>query len=249
MEKKTILLVEDDGVMRDLIRGVLERQYKVLEAANCHEAFKQINNPLDLALIDYQLPDGDGFDVLKALRDAKPELPVIMITAYSTESLAIQALRSGVTDYLKKPFTFAYLTERLAELLEGKKNGDLPEGEGSREMFIMDCIAALIENNYTKDLTRDELAELARMDKYKFSKAFNGRFGQTLPSYINRVRVKKAAALLLGNTGLTITEVAHSVGYRNVDHFIRAFKSAFGAPPLQYRKNEKPEELVSVPTE
>jgi AraC-like DNA-binding protein len=172
-----------------------------------------------------------------------------MMAAYSREGLAIRAFRSGVTDYLKKPFTFAYLIGKLSELLERKKNRDLPEGGGSREVFIMDCIAAIIDKNYERDLTRDELAKLACMDKYKFSKIFNGRFGQTLPSYINRVRVRRAAALLLGNTGLTITEAAHSVGYRNVNHFIRAFKSAFGAPPLQYRKNEKQEEPVSVPTE
>ncbi len=207
----------------------------MLEAANCHEAFKQINDPLDLALIDYQLPDGDGFDVLKALREAKPELPVIMITAYSTESLAIKALRSGVTDYLKKPFTFAYLTGRLSELLEGKKNGDMPEGGGSREMFIMDCIAALIENNYTKDLTRDELAERARMDKHKFSKAFNGRFGQGLKSYVNSIRTRKAAEMLR-NQELSVAEVAFSVGYGSVPHFCRVFKETYGLPPEEYRK-------------
>jgi CheY-like chemotaxis protein len=75
MEKKTILLVEDDGVMRDMIKGAIESKYNILEAANCHEAFKQINDPLGLAIIDYQLPDGNGLEVLKALREVKPDIP------------------------------------------------------------------------------------------------------------------------------------------------------------------------------
>lgn len=235
MEKKTILLVEDDGVIKNLIKEVLESKYNILAVSNCQEAIKQIDSSLDLALIDYLLPDGDGFDVLKALRAAKPGLPVIMITAYSTEALAIKALRSGVTDYLKKPFSLADLMGRLSDLLEGKRNVDEPECIGSREMFIMDCIAAFIENNYTKDITRDELAKRACMDKYKFSKEFTKMFGRGVRSYLNAIRTREAAALLR-NGKLNVAEVAFSVGYGSVPHFCRVFKETYGLPPVEYRK-------------
>jgi len=233
MEKKTILLVEDDGMMRDLLKEVLGRQYNVLGAASCSEAIDQRKEHIALALIDYSLPDGSGLEILKALREVKPQLPVIMMTAYSTENLAIQAFRSGVTDYLKKPFAIAYLTGKLSEILEGKKKGEETESTGSSNVFIMDCIAAFIEENSAKDLRRDELAKRARMDKYKFSKVFNERFGQGMKSYLNAIRTKKAAELLRSQD-LSVAEIAFSVGYGSVPHFCRVFREAYGLSPKEH---------------
>lgn len=89
MDRKTILLVEDDHLLKRLIKGVLERQYRVLEAESCIEAIKQIGGSVDIALVDYILPDGDGLHVLKVIREMKPQLPVVIMTAYSTDNLAI----------------------------------------------------------------------------------------------------------------------------------------------------------------
>lgn len=61
MGRKSIFLVDDDAVVRDMIRGVLEREYDVFEASTCLEAINQSKNRIDLALIDYVLPDCDGF--------------------------------------------------------------------------------------------------------------------------------------------------------------------------------------------
>ncbi len=118
--KKTILLVEDDAVVRDMIKGALVREYRVLDASNCGEAVVCTRNPIDIALVDYDLPDGDGFDVLEAVKKIGPELPVIMMTAYSTDSLEIRALRAGVSDYLKKPLSLCCLLKKLSQALEGK---------------------------------------------------------------------------------------------------------------------------------
>lgn len=149
MGKKTILLVEDDGAVRELLRGGLERNYNILEASGCSEAKKQLSNHIDLALVDYYLPDSNGLDVLKAIREVKHGVPFILMTAYSTESLAIKALRAEVTDYIKKPLSFVYLKGKLSEILDGKKDGGHPETVSSREVFIADSIAAFIEDNYT----------------------------------------------------------------------------------------------------
>ncbi len=70
--EKTILLVEDEGAFRDVVKEALERWYNVIAASSCSGALKEVNSPMDIALIDYQLPDGTGFDVLNALREAKP---------------------------------------------------------------------------------------------------------------------------------------------------------------------------------
>lgn len=235
MPRKNILLVEDDDVLRNLIRGALEQQYHVLEATTTAEASGLSDAHIDLALIDYSLPDGNGFDVLKTLREVKPGVPVIMMTAYSTENLAIKAFRLGVTDYLKKPMSFAYLRGKLSELLEGKMNEGSSENRERGEVFVMECIVAFIEENYMKKINRDKLAEKACMDRYKFSRLFKERFGQNIKSYLNNVRTQRAAELL-NNQDLSIAEVAFSVGYGSVPHFYRVFRELYGISPGEYRE-------------
>ncbi len=235
MIRKSILVVEDDGVFRGLIRGALDHHYDVFEAASAEEASAHFDSPLDLALIDYSLPDGNGFDVLQAFREVKPNLPVIIMTAYGTENLAIRAFRIGVTDYLKKPFSFAYLRGKLSEVLEGKKGGEFSENGAYGEAFAMESVVAFIEENYMKKLGRDELAEKACMNRYKFSRLFKEKFGKNIKSYLNGVRIRMAAELL-NNPELSIAEVAFSVGYGSVPHFYRVFRERFGLSPREYRE-------------
>jgi YesN/AraC family two-component response regulator len=236
---QTILLVEDDDVVRDMIKGALERGYNVLEASKCSGAVEHIGKHIDLALIDYSLPDGDGFEVLKRIREVKPRLPVIFMTAYSTDNLAIKALRSGATDFIKKPLSFVYLMGKLSEILEGKLSEANSESAESREVFIMDCVAAFIDDNYSEDLTRDKLAEKAHMERYKFSRVFNARFGKNVKSYLNSVRVNRAADLLSQSHDLSVADIAVSVGYSGITHFEKVFKEAYGMSPNEYRRNQR----------
>jgi YesN/AraC family two-component response regulator len=238
VEKKSILLVEDDDVVRDMIKEGLERRYHVLEAATCSKAIEQSKKPFDLALIDYNLPDSDGFEVLKAIRESKPRLPIIFMTAYSTDTLAIKAFRSGVTDYIRKPLSFSYLWAKLSEILEGEETKEFSESVESREVFIMDSVAAFIEENYKEDLTREELAQKAHMEKYRFSRAFNARFGKNVKSYLNTVRVIRAAEILSKNADLSIANIAVSVGYGGIQHFEKMFKQVYGMSPNEYRRNQ-----------
>jgi YesN/AraC family two-component response regulator len=234
MEKKTVLLVEDDSIIREIVRSAFEREYNILEASACSAAMKLLKDPIDIAVIDYMLPDGDGFDVLEAIRKVKPELPVIMMTAYSSEDVAIRALRAGATDYVKKPLVLTYLRRKVGDILAGAEGGD-PAGTClTREQFLLDGVAAFIDNNFSADLTREMLAEKVCMNKSKFSKAFNERFGKSLRSYLNDIRMKKAADLLR-NRDLSIGEIAFSVGFGSVEHFIRVFKETYGMSPREYR--------------
>jgi two-component system response regulator AtoC len=121
MEKKTILLVDDDSILRNIIKEVLLRNYDVLEASSCSEAQEQLSRHFDLALVDYALPDCDGFEVLKMIRSAKSTIPLILMTGYSTEDLAIKALRAGITDFIKKPIRYPYLLSKLSEVLGGEE--------------------------------------------------------------------------------------------------------------------------------
>lgn len=235
MEKKTILLVDDDTVVRDVIKQALIREYNILEASGYSEAVKLLKHPIHLALIDYVMPEYDGFDVLKALRKSKPALPAIIMTAYSDENVVLKALRTEVADYIKKPLKLAYLRKRLSEILGGKESNNHSETVESRKEFILDGIAAHIKENYMTNLTLDRLASMACINRFELSRAFRDRFGQTITSYLNSERVKGAVDLLK-KPDLNITEIAHFVGYGSVTHFDRIFRAVHGISPLKYRR-------------
>ena len=236
MDRKNILLIDDDNVVRDMIKDSLEKEYNVIEASTYTDVMNLLENPIDLALIDYVLPDADGFDVLQTLRASRPALPAIMMTGYSNETVVIKALRTEIVDYMKKPLKLSYLKKRLSEILGGKENDKQYASVSSRDDFIMDGVISHIEEKYMKHITLEKAASMACMNKFKFCRAFKERYGQTFISYLNGIRVKNAAELLRNNN-LSITEIAYFVGYGSVVHFDRVFRSVYGITPRDYRKS------------
>jgi DNA-binding response OmpR family regulator len=117
-----ILVVDDDASTVRLITGLLRsRGYDAVSSVGtAREALDALDAEPDLVLLDHQLPDASGLDVLDAIR-ARPQPPaVIMVTAHGTESLAAAALRHGADDYLAKDATLAAL---LPQLLERVRRG------------------------------------------------------------------------------------------------------------------------------
>jgi YesN/AraC family two-component response regulator len=235
MNKKNIILIDDDTVVRDMIKDSLEKDYNVIEASTYTDVMNLLDNSIDLALIDYVLPDADGFDVLQTLRASKPSLPAIMMTGYGNETVVIKALRTEIVDYMKKPLKLSYLKKRLYEILGGNQNNKQYESVTSREDFILDGVVSHIEEKYMKHITLEKAASMACMNKFKFCRAFKERYGQTFITYLNGIRVKNAADLLR-NDNLSITEIAYFVGYGSVVHFDRVFRSTYGISPREYRK-------------
>ena len=114
-----ILLVEDD---EDLARGLefnlRHEGYEVALAATLSEGRRLALRPgVDLVLLDLALPDGDGLEVLRALRDAGSRTPVICVTARGQETDKVMGLGSGADDYVTKPFGLAELFARIAAVL------------------------------------------------------------------------------------------------------------------------------------
>jgi len=234
MFKKSLLLVDDDTVIRDVIKSALNNDYRVFEASTYLDAMKFPFQSVDLAIVDYILPDRDGFEVLQSLRNKNPALPVIIITGYGDEDIIIRALRKNVTDYIKKPVNLQYLREKVSDILsddKGKERDALPSHKGRQ----LDSIARHIQKNYMGELTLDKLARLACMSRFSFCRAFKERFNQSFISYVNSIRLKNAGELLK-DSRTSITEIAFLVGYRNSGHFNRVFKTVYKMSPREYRR-------------
>jgi DNA-binding NtrC family response regulator len=120
MAQESILLVEDEKLIRWSLANRLSKEgYVVVEVDRGGDALKTLEEKeIDLVLLDYRLPDMDGLHVLKNLPHASKDIPVIMMTAYSTVESAIEAMKLGAFDYLNKPFEIEELLVTLQKALE-----------------------------------------------------------------------------------------------------------------------------------
>ena len=120
--KPSILIVDDDGVMQETLSGVLrKRGYEIFSVGSGNEALSMIKkNVIDLILLDMRLPDIDGLEVLKKIKEFDTEILVIMMTAFSDVQTAVLAMKSGAYDYINKPFELDELKLLIEKGLETK---------------------------------------------------------------------------------------------------------------------------------
>lgn len=106
MLTETILIIDDESFIRENVQRILsEDGYRVLEASNGSEALELVDSDeVDLALLDLNLGPENGLNLLGALKEANPDLLVIIITGYGSVESAVDALKLGAFDYMKKPF-------------------------------------------------------------------------------------------------------------------------------------------------
>ena len=116
-----ILLVDDENDLRMLVAERLGMEgYHVAEAARVKDAVKMLGqSEYDLLLLDVRLPDGTGLDVLKYMKDAGKNTPVIMLTGTTGLDIAVESVRLGARDYVTKPAKLSYLLHSIRELLTG----------------------------------------------------------------------------------------------------------------------------------
>src|SRR6059058_6436293 len=110
-----ILVVEDETAIADFVQRGLEAEgYAVACAGDGVEGEKQaLSDDVDLVVLDLMLPGRDGMSVLGTIRESKPTLPVIVLTARDSVEDKVQGLDGGATDYVTKPFSFDELTARI----------------------------------------------------------------------------------------------------------------------------------------
>jgi len=112
-----LLIAEDDEILGTMLREFLQKPERELQVKkNGQEAIRDfINQPYDIVIADLMLPGADGLQVLKEVKARYPECEVIIITGYASLDTAIQAIRGGAYDYIRKPF-------KLEELEVAVKN-------------------------------------------------------------------------------------------------------------------------------
>ena len=136
MDPKTILVIEDDSAIRQGIVDALSfAGYATLEAGDGNRGLTQaLRATFDLLMLDLVLPGQSGFEILKQTREARPTLPIIILTARGEEADRVNGLRLGADDYVVKPFSVRELLARVEAVLRRS-----PERPSAVNKLDLDC--------------------------------------------------------------------------------------------------------------
>ena len=131
--KNPILLVEDDVVFSKMLSRFLERNgYDVIGCYTLEEAEKNLNASLCLVFTDLRLPDGDGINFLKKVKEVYPDLPVVVMTSYAEVSTAVEAMKLGAFDYISKPFQQEDVLNVIKNAQSSTRTASLPKKENAK---------------------------------------------------------------------------------------------------------------------
>jgi two-component system phosphate regulon response regulator PhoB len=140
MSEATVLIVDDEPSIRDMLRMALEIvDFCCLEASNIQDAYARVvDERPDIVLLDWMLPGGSGLELLRRLKrgDSTREIPVILLTAKTTEDNVIQGLDVGADDYITKPFAPRELIARMRALLRRSGSGQYTDRMQVSELVL-----------------------------------------------------------------------------------------------------------------
>lgn len=119
MNRKTILLVEDADTLREVLAQILEEDgFDVVAVESVKKAREQFRHArFDCVLSDFKLPDENGIDLLRTIREIDRDTPFLIMTAYGTIEIAIEAMQLGANDFILKPFHPESLQEKLHQVI------------------------------------------------------------------------------------------------------------------------------------
>lgn len=249
LNRRTILLIEDDNDVREFLLSELESCFD-LKVASDGKAGIAMAKELDVDLIvsDVMMPGMNGFELTKRLKNSfeTSHIPIILLTALSTDENVLEGTESGADAYITKPFSPQLLMARILQLLNQReilrqKFGKVPQEIRSAmlrneqdSLFVKRLDSIVYSRLGEQDLSVDKVAGLLHLGRTIFYKKVRGTTGYTPNEYIRVIRLRKAAELLKEGEK-NVSEVAYAVGFDNPYYFSKCFKEQFSMPPSQYR--------------
>lgn len=246
---KSILVVEDnEGFRQYLVKELSHIYNKVLMAEDGLQGvmIAEEHNP-DLIITDVMMPRMNGTDMCRRIKEniETSHIPVILLTAWSTDEGRTEGYKAGADAYIAKPFDMEVLLARISNLLEKqeKRKQDFSHSisldpktvtdSSPDEDFLNEVIGHIEKNIDNSEYTIDSLAGDVVMSRMSFYRKMKSLTGQTPADFIRTVRLKTAAKLLKeGNCN--VSEACYRTGFASPQNFSKHFKEMFGVLPSQY---------------
>lgn len=250
----TVLVVDDNEDMRRYIRTLLTDKYYVTEAVDGENGLQVAHETIpDIIVSDVMMPVMDGLEFCRRIKadTMTSHIPVILLTARSTEEQQLEGLGSGADDYMTKPFSAQLLLARIDNLLksrlklrhlfDGKVKSE-PEVKEAEEKLspldrkFIDRLKAAMEKHLSEsDVKVNDIGSdigLSRVQLYRKLKAITGLSPAEL---LRQMRLQKAHDLIM-HSDQPISAIAYDTGFSSPGYFSKCFRDEYGISPSDMRK-------------
>ena len=250
----TVLVVDDNEDMRRYIRTLLTDKYYVTEAVDGENGLQVAHETIpDIIVSDVMMPVMDGLEFCRRIKadTMTSHIPVILLTARSTEEQQLEGLGSGADDYMTKPFSAQLLLARIDNLLksrlklrhlfDGKVKSE-PEVKEAEEKLspldrkFIDRLKAAMEKHLPEsDVKVNDIGSdigLSRVQLYRKLKAITGLSPAEL---LRQMRLQKAHDLIM-HSDQPISAIAYDTGFSSPGYFSKCFRDEYGISPSDMRK-------------
>ncbi len=257
-DKPILLLVEDNPDLLQYLITMLQPLYQILTAPNGQKGLELAKKEMpDLIISDVMMPVMDGYELCRLLKEDLHtcHIPIILLTAKADVDSKIEGIEQGADAYLSKPFDEKELKTRLRKLLEAKQklqqhytsqdfiikkaaNTQIPHSKLDSQ-FLQAFQKTIEERIDDIQLSAEQLAALHHLSYNTCFRKIKALTGMGVKTYIQHIRIHKAAEWLQKFPEKTVSEIAHEAGFNSLHFFSRQFKKVIGKSPSAYRKLER----------
>ncbi len=226
-----IAVIDDDPRIHKTI-ALTFPEYQIVSFGNGREALSYLAKPheINVVLLDVMMPGMDGLSVLEEVRKISKDTGVILMTAYGSKDILIEALRKHADDFIEKPFAPSEIKEKVYSLLGEKL---YPKNLRKDKDSQVGRIKGFVERNCSNAKLEFIADRMCLSPKY-VSRLFKQKSQTSFRVYKLRIKMDKAKSLL-ERTHLNVSEIAAQLGYQNPESFMRIFKRIIRMTPSEYR--------------
>ena len=254
-----ILLVDDDVELLNYLQEELSSKFNLITASNGKTAFSiALKEKPDLILSDIVMPEMDGITFCKKVKQNPNinHIPIILLTAKSTERAYLKSLKMKADAFIQKPFNIDILRKTMESIIENREilrnnytgsqkySGKIKEIQlkSSDEKLIQKVLKIVNDNMNNPELNVEDIAHQIGISRVHLYRKLKKLTNQSASDFIKNIRLNQATKLL-NSKSLTISEIAFATGFSNVSTFSRNFKNLYGLTPKEYRESIRREEV------
>ena len=248
----TMLVVEDNADLLELMKQALSKHYRVVTAKNGKQAWNVIQKePLDIVVSDVMMPIMDGIELTRLIKNDQSfwQLPVILLTAKDRQEDENEGYAIGADAYITKPFSFEELTLRADMLIanrqkvwdNARQEARLRQTEEKAtsasdpdKAFMVRATQIVMEHLDDTAFDRETFAKEMLVSSSTLYNKVHAITGKTVVEFVNSIRLEEATKILRAEPTITIVDLAARVGFNTPKYFSRCFKKQFGVLPKEY---------------